>query len=267
MNSILFSNEKLFIIILSFHIFYALNFSSYFNYPYYLILSNDNIFLVHYAGIDIYDSSLNKISQIIQFPNDEEMNEEIFSKIELKYDHEHILSIINDKIYIFNNEGKFLYKSEEIINNNQTIKDYALASIEYYNDTYKYIIGYFDNNYYLNLLLYSYNITENNNTLLNIRKDYNYFYNNPNSDEKYRNFTNKELSCQYMSYYSYSGYKYQDKLACFFFWGYNVGTTLYDIQDNKILYSVISCVYSKMYAGWYFKIELLLNLKLIIKDH
>ena len=38
------------------------------------------------------------------------MTEENFGKIELKYDNEYILSIINDKIYIFNNEGKFYLK-------------------------------------------------------------------------------------------------------------------------------------------------------------
>jgi len=99
MNSFLLLNEKLLIIFLFFHTFHALNSTLYYNYPYYLTLSNDNIFIIYYAGIEIYDSSLNKISQIIQFPVDEEMSEEIFSKIELKYDHEHILSIINDKIY------------------------------------------------------------------------------------------------------------------------------------------------------------------------
>ena len=56
------------------------------DYPHYVTLSNDNIFLIHYKGIDIYDSSFNKIKEIIKFLNDEEMTEEIFSKIELKYD-------------------------------------------------------------------------------------------------------------------------------------------------------------------------------------
>ena len=61
MNSILFSNEKLLIIFLFFHIIHSLNSTLYFNYPYYLTLSNDNIFIIHYEGIDIYDSSLIKL--------------------------------------------------------------------------------------------------------------------------------------------------------------------------------------------------------------
>jgi hypothetical protein len=107
MNSILSLNEKLFLILLFFHIFQIVKSTSY-DYPYYDTLPNDNIFLIHYTGIDIYNSSFKKIKQIFNFSGNEEMTEEIFSKIELKYDNECILSIINDKIYIFDNEGKFL---------------------------------------------------------------------------------------------------------------------------------------------------------------
>jgi hypothetical protein len=178
--------EKLFPIFLIFQFFHKVDSSVFFNYPYYLTLSNDNIFLIHYKGIDIYDSSFNKINQIIQFSGDEEMTEEIFAKIIIKYDNVYILSIINDKIYIFNNEGKFLYKSEDKINNAQTIKSYALTSIGLYNGTYKYAIGFFDDLINLNLLLYSYNIDENSNTLLSTTKDNKYYI---QKDDEWRIFT------------------------------------------------------------------------------
>ena len=74
MNSILSFNEKIFIIFLFFHIVNSTSF----DYPHYVTLSNDNIFLIHYEGIDIYDSSFNKINEIIKFSGDEEMSEEIF---------------------------------------------------------------------------------------------------------------------------------------------------------------------------------------------
>ena len=109
MKSFFLVNEKLFLIFIFFHVFHLIKSTS-FDYPYYLTLSNNNIFLIHYEGIDIYDSSFNKIKQIIPFSGNEEMTEEIFAKIELKYDNDFILSIINDKIYIFNNEGKFYIK-------------------------------------------------------------------------------------------------------------------------------------------------------------
>ena len=170
------------------------------------------------------------------------MTEEIFSKIELKYGNECILSIINDKIYIFNNEGKFLYKSEDKINNNQTIKNYALASLGLYNDTYKYVIGYFDDFAYLNLLLYRYNITENNNTLLNITREYKYYYQEDLYHGKYMNYTkgNKELSCEYMSTNFHDSnpkeYDYYYILSCFFFRSYQIGITNYKINNNKLTY-------------------------------
>ena len=67
MNSVLFLNEKLILIFIFFHIIHIVNSTLFFDYPHYLTLSNDNIFLIHYKGIDIYDSSFNKISQIFQF--------------------------------------------------------------------------------------------------------------------------------------------------------------------------------------------------------
>ena len=235
MISFLLIKEKLFIIFLFFHMFHLIK-SSAFDYPHYLTLSNNYIFIIHYEGIDIYDSYFNKIKEIIKFSGNEEMTEEIFSKIELKYDNDFILSIINDKIYIFNNGGYFLYKSEDKINNNQTIKKYALIPIGIYNDIYNYTIGYFDDNKYLNLFIYNYNITENNNRLVNSTKDNQYIINDLVTYKYYDNFSgNKHLSCEYMSRYnSYSNKEYYE-IVCFFFRRSNtISTTYYSIYDNKI---------------------------------
>ena len=224
MNSILFLNEKLFIIFLFFHIFLTVNSSS-FDYPYYLTLSNNNIFIIHRAGIDIYDSSFNKIEQIIQFSGEEEMTEEIFEKIRIKYDNEYILSIINDKIYIFNNEGKFLYKEKERIYYLHTIEKYSLTSIGLYNNEYKYVIGFFNFNTYLFLVLYSYNIKENTNNLVYaIRNEENYIseYNR----EKRFSIRHWDLSCEYTKYSSDSK-TYLNLLTCFFFTSSPIGTTSY----------------------------------------
>jgi len=259
MNWILFYNKKLFIIFLFYSIIHIVNSTS-FDYPYYITLSNDNIFFIHYEGIDIYDSSFNKINQIYQFSGNEEMTEEIFGKIELKHDNEFILSIINDKIYIFNNEGKFLFRSKDKINNNQTIINYALTSIGLYNDTYKYIIGYFDDDKFLNLLLYRYNITENNNTLINIKKNDNYYY-----WPDYKKFErgSKVLSCEYMSskFQTFSN-EYRDLLTCFFFSGHQIGAIHYYIFNNTISSTGITAeftrynVYSTDYGQTYIKSEL-----------
>ena len=118
---------QIFSLIIILQIFCKINSITSFDYPYSITLSNDNIFLIQKTGIDIYDESLNKLNQIIEFSGEEEISEEKFSKIVIKYNNEYILSIINDKIFIFNNEGKLLYKSEEKINNNQIIISYSLT--------------------------------------------------------------------------------------------------------------------------------------------
>ena len=105
-------------LIILFQIFYKIRSSISFDYPYSITLANDNIFLIQKVGIDIYDKSLNKLNQIIEFSGEEEITEENFSKITIKYNKDYILSIINDKMFIFNNEGKLLYKSEEKLNGN-----------------------------------------------------------------------------------------------------------------------------------------------------
>ena len=246
MNSILYSNEILFIIFFFFYIIHTLNSTTYFNYPYSLTLSNDNIFIIHYAGIDIYDSSFKKIIQIIQFSDNEEMTEEIFSKIKIKYDNEYILSIINDKIYIFNNEGKFLYKSEDKINNTQNIQCYALTSIGLYNDTYKYAIGFFDNKKCLNMLLYSYNITENNNTLLSIEINEYYYYSEIVDRRRFSKYS-RDLSCEYMSKYNSKYESYSNVFTCFFINGGTIGTLNYLLSHNRLFYfSSIYTIFAKL---------------------
>ena len=169
----------------------------------------------------------------------------MFAKIKIKYDNEYILSIINDKIFIFNNEGKFLYKSEDKINNTQTIQSYSLTSIELNNDEYKYVIGFFDDLIYLNLLLYSYNIRENNNKLLYINRFNQHFISN---NFEFRRFTqrNKDLSCEYLSKYYSESNTYSKVLTCFFFSISSIATTNYIISDNKLIHnSSISSIYPR----------------------
>jgi len=108
-NLITFKNP-LFIL---FQIVYKISSLSSFDYPYSITLSNDNIFLTQKTGIDIYDISLNKLYQIIKFSGEHKISEENFSTISIKYNKEYILSIINHKMFIFNNKGRLLYKSEE----------------------------------------------------------------------------------------------------------------------------------------------------------
>ena len=155
-------------LIILLQIFYKISSEKSFDYPYSITLANDNIFLIQKTGINIYDKSLNFLSHIIKFSKEEEITEENFAKIAIKNNKDYILSIINDKLFIFNNEGKLLYKNETKINGNQIIDSYSLTFIYTTNDTCYYLIGYFDEESYLNLYLYRYDNIKNKMALLSI---------------------------------------------------------------------------------------------------
>ena len=217
-------------------IIYKISSITSFDYPYSITLSNDNIFLIQKTGINIYDISLNKFNQTYEFKEEDEISEENFSKISIKYNKEYILSIINDKIFIFNNEGKLLYKSEEKINGNLIIYSYSLTFINEANKTCDFIIGYFGVQSYLNLSKYRYDEEKNNITFLNNFKTnaYNYkIYEVYTSYKKLFQFYKNQtlLSCEYMYSRYYSNYR--NFLVCFFNYEVNVGIVIFDIFNNN----------------------------------
>ena len=217
-------------------IIYKISTKTSFDYPYSIILPNDNIFIIQKTGIDIYDTLLNKFDKIFEFSGNEEISEEKFSKIAIKYNTKYILSVINDKMFIFNNEGKILYKSEEKINDNQVIYCYSLTFIHVTNNTCDYVIGFFDEDSNLNLKLYRYESEKDNISLLYYLKENHYSYQIYQNDPGIFEFTNKQklLSCEYM--YS-SGLFLTDMnfLVCFFNSDNTVGIVTYRIfKNNKI---------------------------------
>ena len=200
-------------------------------YPYCITLKNTNIFIIHKYGISLYDLSFSKlISNVTIFSEEEQINtEKDLATIESSYYENYILCLIKYKLFIFNNEGYFLFKNKTILN--YKIPDYySLVIWQKEKSILYYFIGYFDKNnnlnnhynnnfleenIYLNLLLYKYDSVRNNIFILNskIEKnfkekadsyyyDYNYFYN--------YNFKNKGFTCQKI-YYIRSYY-----IICFF---------------------------------------------------
>ena len=73
----------IFKIIIFFSIFQKYNLISSFLYPKAIKLVNENIFIIHKQGIDIYDSSItNKIKSIITFREEDKIkNNDIYNKI------------------------------------------------------------------------------------------------------------------------------------------------------------------------------------------
>ena len=207
-------------VIILLQIFYKISSLTSFDYPYSITLANDNIFLIQKTGIDIYDKSLNKLNQIIEFSGKEEISEENFAKIAIKYNEKYILSIINDKLFIFNNEGKLLYKDKEKINVNQIIDSYSLTFIHSTNDACYYVIGYFDANSYLNLYVYGYDN----------KKNYTLLLSKYNTNQYNNQFTYKPklLSCEYSRY----NINYQNFLVFFFNLNSTVGIMVYNILND-----------------------------------
>ena len=113
---------KVFKMIIFFSIFDKYNLISSFQYPKAIKLLNENIFIIHKLGIDIYDSTITKkIKSIITFREEDIIkNHDIYNKITIskfnESSYEYLFTIINDKIYIFNSEGEILYNSHNKIN-------------------------------------------------------------------------------------------------------------------------------------------------------
>jgi hypothetical protein len=74
-------------------------------------------------------------------------------------------------MFIFNNEGKLLYKNEEKINSNQIIYSYSLTLLNATKNNCDYILGYFDGDCNLNLNFYRYDNENNKITLYLISKN------------------------------------------------------------------------------------------------
>ena len=198
-----------------------------FEFPTAITLPNSNIFIIHKYAIDIYDSSLQTlINREWEFSKEDRISYEQYPKIVVKFQYGYILSIINDKINIFDHNGKFLYRG--ISNVYYTYKAnhfYTLACLGVKNNEYYYIAGYISSNTGpLYLALYSYNIEKNTTEFLNSNKKKE--FENYKFKNSLKSFYSYQISCEYM-YYPLSN---KNLLVCF------VNTNNYDIIS--VLYEI-----------------------------
>ena len=171
-----------------------------FNFPYGLTLSNGNIFIIHQKGVTICDNHLSTIIlNVITFSEDEEIKtEDSLSKITTAFEYGYIISIINDKIYIFDENGTSIYNgTDKIISSGETAKYYTLIPYKKQENDYHYVVGYI-NGKKLNLLYYKYIFPSNSNNLFISSKDLMHDYRDNNGHIRYYYFENNALSCQYM---------------------------------------------------------------------
>ena len=194
-------------------LFNKVNPKIYFTYPYGITLPNDNIFIVHKLGIDIIDPLFTKIiKKVLIFSEQEKINTlEEFSKLEIKYSYGYIIVLIKDKIYIFNINGDLLASSTDKITNDQFINYYTLVPLTMQNSYLFFIVGFFDKNNYLNIILYKFKTKYKYYAIIKVKTKietkFTSYY-----DDTY-NYKNKGLACEFMIYSDYSSYFL---LTCFF---------------------------------------------------
>ena len=106
-----------------------------FKYPYAIKLNNKNIFVIHELGITICDETFTEsIDRVVTFSESEQINSDTaLSKVTSVITSDYVLCLINDKIYIFNEEGYFLKKSDFSITS-YNIEFYSLAFVGYDSD-------------------------------------------------------------------------------------------------------------------------------------
>jgi len=212
------------------------------NYPISITLLNGNIFVIYEEGIKIYDSKLNNSNTILNFTENDKIDDITkYVKVAISRFSEdnygYIISVINDKIYIFDCEGNILYKKETSLNG----KYYSIVPIKEENKEFTYMICFINSNNYINYYFYKYNNNNKNEEL--------YFNNSDNY-----NYKLSELSCQLMNNYTIA-----DIIVCFvvsndspktinqFFIDPNdytfintINTTLLKIDKLKAIKSVLS---------------------------
>ena len=175
-----------------------------FSFPYSLSLSNGNILVIHKTGITICNNLLSKIiKNIITFEEDEQIQTEAsLSKITTTKINNYIISLINDKIHIFNEIGDLVYlNNTKILNSSETAEYYTLFPYKVEGNYFYYLIGFIHNKL-LFFLYHRFNYSNNKNYLLSTAKGLRHDY----------EIRNKALSCQYMIHYSI-----KDVIVCFFF--------------------------------------------------
>ena len=236
METISISRKNFFLII--FLLLINSSFSNFsFKYPYAFKLNNKNIFLIHQKGIDIFNKNFSKkISNVLTFPETEQITSDAsLSKVTSVIADDYIICLINDEIYIFDQKGKFLKKSDEKI---------TTLNVEYYSLIYLYIksnmlyfIIAFISSEKLYLYSYNYNILNKSFTNYAFLKDASSY-----------NIKNSGLSCHYMKYYSYNNYRYL--ITCLYYISYyEMGIEYYDVTETTLSKSSLKSKEKKNIQG------------------
>ena len=195
-----------------------------FKFPYAFKLSNKNIFVIHQLGVSICDETfIQIIATVVTFSESEKITTDAsLSKVASTISNGYIICLLNDYIYIFDEEGYLLKKSDSKITN---------TNIEYYTVTYAFedsnniyfTIGFIYNE---DFYLYSYKYHTIDKTITKhkeaIRKQYYYIKNNG-------------VSCHNMKYSGKFNTKIQYIISCLYSVdGNTLAIDFYDLTTSKL---------------------------------
>ena len=141
-----------------------------FIYPNSVTLNNKNIFVIHRYGVSICNSFCSRIiKEVLTFSISEEIStEDKLSKVTIsQFDDGSIICIIIDKIYFFDANGEFEFKSSQSLTTYTNIY-YTISPHKIENNYYYYLVGYAYNQA---LYLYYYQYCPNSNGQVCIEKN------------------------------------------------------------------------------------------------
>ena len=148
---------------------------------------------MHKYGVDIVDYDLTGIQRTeIEFTEEERITVDKMKDVIIEqFDDGYVICLLNDRIYIFNDEGHFQYKSDKI-NNGKRVNYYSLT-IENGESTNKYYIGILTSE---SLNLYYYEYKKATNQTINIAKTENIkIINSQEQSTTYYTIENSGLNC------------------------------------------------------------------------
>ena len=198
------------IIYLFIFIFLIDSVSSYlaFKFPYAFKLNNKNIFVIHQLGVTLCDDTFTEsIDRVITFSESEKIKtDEALSKVTSVIANDYVICLINDRIYIFDEDG-YLLKKNDILITELNVEYYSLIFIEKTIGYLSFVIG-FINSQKLYLHSYKYQFSDNKVVECDL------------SEITNLHIKNNGLSCQYM-YYKYEsswfwGDDYDYYIACLY---------------------------------------------------
>ena len=199
-----------------------------FQYPHAFELENKNILVIHKFGITLCNPTFTRsISRLKTFSESEQIaSDDALTKVSSVKGENYIITIINDKIYIFDKDGNLLFENPDKITEND-VEIYTLEYIYEKNDYIYFLIGFV---YDTKLYLYAYKYNTNDKSIEN-------FSSLENAASK--KIKNNGITCHYMRTKN-TNLESDNIITCVYSYDYyqdeefRIGLEYYDITEASL---------------------------------